>query len=149
MFIATSVRKVILTKKWDVNDWKIKISKKFNQSKKLRWIIFNWYLTNWALNKHLLAHRHTWNFARGWNFQFQPRLKKIGVTLELSIRGKTNIFYFISPRDEKIFAKICGIFYKNVLRKKTFLMQLHDYIKLWCQISSTRKVRCLILKLLK
>ena len=27
-------------------------------------------------------------------------------------------FYFISPLKENIFAKICGIFYKNALRKK-------------------------------
>ena len=29
-----------------------------------------------------------------------------------------NFFYFISPRSENIFAKICGILYKIVLWKK-------------------------------
>ena len=54
IFMATSIRKVMLAKKWDVNDCKIKVSKNFTQSKKLRWIIFNWYLTNATLSKHLL-----------------------------------------------------------------------------------------------
>ena len=34
-FIATSIRKVMLTKKRDINDCKIKVSKKFTQSEKL------------------------------------------------------------------------------------------------------------------
>ena len=54
IFMVTSIRKVMLAKKWDVNDCKIKVSKNFTQSKKLRWIIFNWYLTNATLSKHLL-----------------------------------------------------------------------------------------------
>ena len=40
-----------------------------------------------------------------------------------------NIFYFISPGGENIFANICGIFYKNVIWKKMFRMQLLDDIK--------------------
>ena len=35
IFIATSVRKVMLTKKRDSNDCKIKVSKKFTQTEKL------------------------------------------------------------------------------------------------------------------
>ena len=50
--IATSIRKVMLTKKWDVNDCKIKVSEKFAQNDK-------WHLTNATLNKHLLA--GTWH----------------------------------------------------------------------------------------
>ena len=34
MFIATSIRKVMLTKKWDIDDCK-KVSKKFTQSEEL------------------------------------------------------------------------------------------------------------------
>ena len=55
IFIATSVHKVMPTKKSDINDYKIKTSKKFSQSEKLRWTIFNWYFTNATCNKHLLA----------------------------------------------------------------------------------------------
>ena len=55
IFIPTSIRKVMLTKKWDVNNCKIKVSKTFTQSEQLGWIIFNWYLTNTVLNKHLLV----------------------------------------------------------------------------------------------
>ena len=36
IFIAISLRKVVLTKKCDVNHCKIEASKKFNQSEKLR-----------------------------------------------------------------------------------------------------------------
>ena len=46
-----------------------------------------------------------------------------------STRGKTNISNFISPQGENIFAKICSIFYKYVLWKKTFRMQVQNYIK--------------------
>ena len=59
IFITTSTYKVMLTKNWDVDDCKIKVSKKFTQSEKLLWIIFNWYLTSATLNKHLLV--MTWN----------------------------------------------------------------------------------------
>ena len=76
-----------------------------------------------------IEHCHTWNFAPGWNFQNQPRLKKICVTLEFQPGAKLIYFYFISIRGENIFAKICSTFYENVLRKKTFRMQLQDYIK--------------------
>ena len=55
LLIATSILKVMLTKKWDVENCKIKISKNFTQSEKLRWSNFNWYLTNTTLNKHLLV----------------------------------------------------------------------------------------------
>ena len=74
-------------------------------------------------------HRHTWNFAPGWSFQFQPRLKKFGVTIEFQPGAKRIFFYFISPWSESILATICGIFYKNVSQKKTFCMQLQDHIK--------------------
>ena len=69
-------------------------------------------------------HCYTWNFAPGWS-----RLKKFGVTLEFQPGAKRIFFYFISPWGESILAKICGIFYKNVLQKKTFRIQLQDYIK--------------------
>ena len=55
IFIATSIHKVMLTKKWDVINCKIKVSKSFTQSEKLRWNIFSWYLINAFLNKHLLV----------------------------------------------------------------------------------------------
>ena len=58
-FIATSIHKVMLTKKWDIKNCTIKVSKNFTQSEKLCWIIFNWYLTNTTLNKHLL--NGTWH----------------------------------------------------------------------------------------
>ena len=74
-------------------------------------------------------HCHMWNFAPVWNFQFQPRLKKIGITLEFQPEVKWIFFYFISPLGENIFAKICDIFYKNAIWKKTFHMQLQNYIK--------------------
>ena len=74
-------------------------------------------------------HRHAKNFAPGWYFQFQPGLKKIGVTREFQPEAKQIFFYFISPQGKNIFAKICGIFYKNVLQKETFRMQLQEYIK--------------------
>ena len=44
--IAASICKVILTKTWDANNWKIKFSKRFTENEKLRWNIFSWYLTN-------------------------------------------------------------------------------------------------------
>ena len=46
IFIATSILKVMLAKIWDATDWKIKVSKKFTKSGKLRRTIFNWYFTN-------------------------------------------------------------------------------------------------------
>ena len=52
-------------------------------------------------------------FALRRNFQFQPGLKKIGVTNEFQPRAKRKFFYYISPRGENIFAKICGISNKN------------------------------------
>ena len=55
IFIATFIRKVVLTKKWNVNNCKIKISKKFTQSETLCWIIFDWSSTNATLNRHLLV----------------------------------------------------------------------------------------------
>ena len=94
-------------------------------------------------------HRYTWNFALGWNFQFQPSLKKICFTREFqpgAIRislwnfqfqpGLKKIcftrefqpgairmyFIFISPRGENIFAKICGIFYKKMFYGKKHLL---------------------------
>ena len=54
MFIATSIHKVLLTKKWDIKNCKIKVRKNLTQSLKLSWIVFNWYLTNETLNKHFL-----------------------------------------------------------------------------------------------
>ena len=62
-------------------------------------------------------------------FQFQLGFKKIVVTPEFQPGAKRILLYFISPRDETIFAKICAIFYKNASRKKTFRMQLQDYMK--------------------
>ena len=55
IFLTTSICKAMLTKTWDVNDRKIKISKKLNQIEKLCWITFSWYLTNATLDKHLLV----------------------------------------------------------------------------------------------
>ena len=66
-----------------------------------------------------LEHCHTWNFTPGWNFKFQPGFKKIGITHEFQPVVKRIYFYFVLPWSENIFAKICGIFYKNVLRKKS------------------------------
>ena len=59
IFIVTSIHKVKLTKMLDINDCKIKVSKKLSQIEKLRWTIFNWYCTNATLNKHLLV--ATWH----------------------------------------------------------------------------------------
>ena len=45
--------------------------------------------------------------------------------ISLAISGETSEIQFVS----QIYAEICGIFYKNVLPKKTFRMQLRHYIK--------------------
>ena len=42
-----------------------------------------------------LEPRHTWNFNSRWNFQFQPGLKKVGVTLQFQSGVKRISFYFI------------------------------------------------------
>ena len=62
-------------------------------------------------------------------------MKKIGVTREFQPRAKQIFFYFISPPGETIFAKICNIFYKNVIQKKhvsyavTGLYTNHTHVK--------------------
>ena len=61
IFIATSISKLMLMKMWDLNDYKIKVSKTFTQSEKPRWTIFNWCLTNSTLSKHLLV--GTWHIS--------------------------------------------------------------------------------------
>ena len=70
--------------------------------------------------------------------RFRPEVKfSISTWVEInwcytwvSIRGKTNIFFTsFAPQGQNIFTKICSIFYKNVLWKKTFRMQLQDYMK--------------------
>ena len=80
-------------------------------------------------------------------FLISTRVEKSWCHAWVSTGGKTNIFYFISPRGENIFAKICAIFCKNLLWKKTFRMQLQDYIKT-TMLDFINK-RSLILKLLK
>ena len=62
-------------------------------------------------------------------FSISTRVAKNWFHTWVSTRDKVNLFCFISARGENIFAKNCGIFYKNVLRKKMFRMQLQDYIK--------------------
>ena len=47
IFIARSICKAMLTKKWDINNWKVKVNKKFIQKEKLCWINFNWHLTKY------------------------------------------------------------------------------------------------------
>ena len=50
-FVAGSIiHKAMLTKKSDVNDCKIKESKKFTQSEKIHWIILidNWQMQLWT-----------------------------------------------------------------------------------------------------
>ena len=76
----------------------------------------------------VLEHRHTWNFAPGWNFQFQPGLKKLVSHVSFN-PGQSEYFLLYSSRGENVLAKICSKFYKNVLWKNTFRMQLQDYIK--------------------
>ena len=78
--------------------------------------------------------------------EISPGVKfSIAVTREFQPGAKRIFFYFISPWAENIFSKICGIFYKNILQKKT---RLQDYIKIM-MISPTTEVRCLILKRFK
>ena len=76
----------------------------------------------------VLEHRHTWNFAPEWNFQFQPGLKKLVSHVSFN-PGRNEYFLLHFIPGWKMFAKICSIFYKNVLWENTFLMQLQDYIK--------------------
>ena len=68
-------------------------------------------------------------FCLGVKFSISTRVEENWCHTWDSTRGKTNISYFISPWGENIFAKICGIFYKNILRKTTFRIKLQDYIK--------------------
>ena len=68
-------------------------------------------------------------FRPGWNFQFQPGLKKVRVTLEFQPGVNECFFTLFHPRVKMYLQKICSIFYKNFLLKKTFRMQLQDYIK--------------------
>ena len=44
----------MLMKKWDINNCK-EVNKKFTRIERHRSIIFNWYLTNATLNKHVLV----------------------------------------------------------------------------------------------
>ena len=62
--------------------------------------------------------------------KFLPELKKKWYHTWVSTQGETNTFYFISLWIGLIFAKICGIFYKNILRRKHVCMQLQDYTKI-------------------
>ena len=74
-------------------------------------------------------HRYTWNFALGWNFQFQPGLKKICFTREFQPGAIRISFTFISPWGENIFAKICGIFYKKCFTEKKHVSTTTMYPK--------------------
>ena len=60
--------------------------------------------------------------------------------ISLAISGETSEIQFVS----QIYAEICGIFYKNVLPKKTFRMQLRDYIKTMILDFINKGIRCLI-----
>ena len=51
-------------------------------------------------------------------FSILTQVEKTVVTREFQPGAKRMFFYFISSRSETTFAKICDIFYKNVLRKK-------------------------------
>ena len=59
------------------------------------------------------------------------------------------LFYFISHRRENIYGKNCGMFYKNVLRKKTFGMQLQDYIKAMMLDCISNRIKMLNFKTFK
>ena len=83
--------------------------------------------------------------------KFLPGLKKIGAaTREFQPGAKLIFFYFISPRGENIFAKICAIFYKAFLRKKSVSYAVRGYLKtMMLDYINAREVRYLILKRLK
>ena len=76
-----------------------------------------------------LEHRHTWKFlSRGEIFNFNPGWKKLVSHLRFN-PGQNEYFLLHFTLGWKYIAKICGIFYKNILRKTTFRMKLQDYIK--------------------
>ena len=75
------------------------------------------------------------------------RLKKIGVTREFQPKAKRNFFYLISHQ-VKIYLQRFAAYVTKMLYWNVLCMQLQVCIKT-CYTSSTREVRCLILKHLK
>ena len=90
---------------------------------------FTRYIFIWMLTKLIFKSTVTREILPGVKFLILTWVGKNWFHTWVSTGPKGTFFYFISPRGENIFGKICGIFYKNVIRKKTFCMQLQGYIK--------------------
>ena len=73
-------------------------------------------------------HRHGSNFGPGWNFQFQPGLKKLVSHLSLN-PGQSKYFFTSFYPEMTIYLQRFGAYFaKTFYGKKTFCMQLQDYI---------------------
>ena len=76
------------------------------------------------------------------DFQFNPGLKKIGVTREFHRGGETNVYFTSFHSGVEIYLQgFAAYFTKFFYGKSTFRMQLQDYIKTILHFINKRRGR--------